>query len=191
MQCVPPPPTVFVTSSTHTGDLVTEAGTIGYIGTDGLEAGDHICQVRADEAGLPGNWKAWLSKQGADASANDRINATTAPGPYLLPNGTVVANTWDDLIDSFNNPLLAPINITEENNVTASSVVWTSTGTNGNSYQADHCDGWTSAVTVRPSQLPKGRWGDPTSVNSLWTARGPQKDCDTEAALYCFKTDDL
>jgi hypothetical protein len=51
-----------VTSRTFTGNLVGEAETLtGEIPDDGLDAGDLICQFHAEEAGLVGTYKGWLS----------------------------------------------------------------------------------------------------------------------------------
>ena len=54
---------VFVTEGSYSGDLIAEARVItpcAQVST-GLEAGDCICQVEADDAGLVGTYRAWLS----------------------------------------------------------------------------------------------------------------------------------
>ena len=55
---------VFVTSTTHTGDL------------GGIAGGDGICNDRAADAGLPGVYKAWLATSDADAPTNSFAQAT-------------------------------------------------------------------------------------------------------------------
>ena len=86
---------VFVTSTTHDGNL------------GGLAGADAICQARAAAAGLPGTYLAWLS----DGSASPATRfLTQSAGPYRLVNGTTIADDWADLTSG---DLDAPINITE------------------------------------------------------------------------------
>src|SRR4051794_29230703 len=49
----------------------------------GLANADGICQVAADDAGLGGTYKAWLS----DNTASPSTRFTRAAQPYVLPNG--------------------------------------------------------------------------------------------------------
>src|SRR5690606_14620548 len=82
--------TVFVTSTTY-------AGNIG--GTGGANA---ECQKRAEAAGLPGLYRAWVS-----VSSSDQPGSTfVAGGAYKLLDDTVVADNWTDLTDgSLDNPI--------------------------------------------------------------------------------------
>ena len=97
--------TVFVTSTEHTGDLKTEG-----VGATGLEGADNICNLRAQEAGLPGTYTAWLSD--SSTVAKDRV--TQSAIPYLRTDGVLVANDFTDLLDCGNpNCLRAPIEIDE------------------------------------------------------------------------------
>ena len=82
--------TVFVTSTTHTGDLKAEGG-----GATGLAGADNICNARAGEASLPGTYTAWLSTNATDA--RDRV--TQASVPYLQTNGIKIADNFADLVD--------------------------------------------------------------------------------------------
>jgi len=68
-----PPPsyrTVFIASTAGTGDLASREETQG-MGLSGLEAGDEICQVRAEAAGLASDgspvFHGWLSTSSTDA----------------------------------------------------------------------------------------------------------------------------
>ena len=79
---IPDPLIIFVTSETFDGNLT------------GLAGADGHCQRLADAAGLGGTFQAWLST--SSASVNDRF-ITKSTGPYVLTNGTVVANNWEDL----------------------------------------------------------------------------------------------
>src|SRR4051812_50129369 len=71
--------------------------------TGGLANADGICQVAADDAGLGGTYKAWLS----DNTASPSTRFTHATQPYVLPNGVQVAADWADLTDSrLDNPIV-------------------------------------------------------------------------------------
>jgi hypothetical protein len=74
---------LFVTNATYTGNL------------GGLSAGDSICQASADGAGLTGTFKAWLSD--TSTTAGSRFTHPTLP--YILRDGTLIANDWTDLTD--------------------------------------------------------------------------------------------
>jgi hypothetical protein len=107
------PKTIFVTSASYNGDLVSEALLLGeFEGEDGLEAADFICQIHADIAELNGKYKAVLSSSAENASA--RIS--TSLGPYKLVDGTPVAENHAALFstrdgsDSFT-PDLPPIQL--------------------------------------------------------------------------------
>jgi cysteine-rich repeat protein len=67
---------VFVTSEIYTGNL------------GGLAGADAKCQSLADAAGLPGNYMAWLSTGASSPSTR----FTQSPNPYVLVNGTKVAD---------------------------------------------------------------------------------------------------
>ena len=85
------PKTIFVSSGSYTGDLVSEAYQLGdFAGTDGLLAADYICQHLADGAGLKGTYRAVLSS--TTQNANARIS--TSLGPYRLVTGTPVAENY-------------------------------------------------------------------------------------------------
>ena len=122
----PSGPSVFVTSGTFTGAL------------GGITGADSKCQEAAGTAlpdPLPGSWIAWISDMGTDAG--ERIDGTfilTAITPFELPDGTIVADTIEDLLNTFSTPLLAPINIDESGLLVGSPFsVWTGTRHTGRS----------------------------------------------------------
>jgi len=73
---------------------------------DGLLGADDKCRLSANNAGLHGVYKAWLSTTAE--SASDRLYHSNVP--YVLVNGTRVANNWDDLTDG---NLLHSINVNQ------------------------------------------------------------------------------
>ena len=103
--CVPvqgdlPTPTpvagvVFVTSTTHKGDLRKELPSCDSGASDGLACADAICAARAASAGLIGTFAAWLSTSTVDAI--DRIGSGT--GGWHSTCGDVVATSKSDLSD--------------------------------------------------------------------------------------------
>ena len=167
--CVPskkevPPRTVFLSSSTHKGNL------------GGLAGGDRICQDLADAAGLSGTYLAWLS----DSNESPRTRFTQSTVPYVRVDGVKVADSWLDLTDS---SLDAPINVDQTGTSRRGRHVWTGTKTAGRA-AAFHCSGWTALTG-------DGETGDRSVTNRRWT-EDSTPPCGgggtfTGAALYCFQ----
>lgn len=151
--------------------FVTSTGQSGNIG--GIAGADAICANRAMAAGLIGEFKAWLSTD--QSAVSDRI--THASGPYVLVNGAMIAEDWDDLVDG---TVLVPINLDETGTVRTGEA-WTGTLATGGSYPDDDCAGFTS-----DSAGAKGLCGDPASTTSTWT-ENITPSCDTMLRLYCIE----
>jgi cysteine-rich repeat protein len=163
---------VFTTSSLHTGNL------------GGLVGADMICNMRAQEAGLPGTYMAWIStSRGTPAS---RFVHSTVP--YLTTLGVKVADDWADLIDG---SLDAPIQTTElmgpspvgtnvcvVNNVPNNRTALTGTLSSG-TLNGNNCSDFTSDVGMVGV-------GVSTSSTFRWT-NCANLDCANTAALYCFQ----
>ncbi|MBU2677001.1 MAG: hypothetical protein KJP16_07940 [Gammaproteobacteria bacterium] len=187
--CTQPTPArfVFVTSraSTAGGDLVQWANDLLSPQTPfifGLDAGDAICQEHADEAGLPGTYRAWLSVSGINnIDAKDRIGDHRW---VLTDSTTVIADDLADLLNC-NNPacLQNPINRTEFGLLAVSSRTYTGTTTTGelSSYA---CDNWYSDDGV----ITFFTGGHNTLNDSGWTDLQPIEYCNQSARLYCFGT---
>jgi hypothetical protein len=170
-----PPPTpicgnggpclVFVTSVELSGNLA------------GLDGADAVCQQLAQANTLPGIFRAWLS----DETGSPSTRFTQSPGPYVLRNGTVVANTWADLTDG---PLLAPIEITEQHSTVVGGRTWSNTERDGLPLLSNqkHCDNWTSAADPFI-----GHFGRAFASNAEWTDSGNHLPCEQTAHLYCFQ----
>jgi len=179
---------VFVTSDRYSGDL------------GGMGGADGLCQAHADEAGLPGTYKAWLSdSQGGSPSTR----FTPSPGPYRLVDGTLIARNWQDLTDGF---IEAQIGLDENGkpaprafNGLDAWFVWTGTKVDGtpDTTMSDfggfcHEPGkgdWENDL-VRGFKIQCGYNGVGTVrgayLDSVWTENGFQP-CDFEAHLYCFQ----
>jgi hypothetical protein len=188
---------VFVTSVTGTGDLSSwpDAG-----GKTGLEAADAVCQALADDAQLPGTFKAWLSD--ATTSASQRLVHSSVP--YVRVDGVQVADSWEDLTDGI---LDAPLSVTEDGWEFEwnSDPVHTRTSPNGSNaywpYVPGDCDSWSKACDFDcgycgPGCMPpctcdyRSTVGSTLSTVSYWTwSPSGIYPCALEARLYCFQQD--
>lgn len=104
------PKIIFATQAVYTGDLVSEALTLGYAAEDGLDAADYLCQSSAGAAGFKGSFKAVISS--SEQNANARLSKSL--GPYVLPDGTPVAESFAHLFstragDGVAVPIVPPI----------------------------------------------------------------------------------
>ncbi len=165
----PSPKIVFITESLHNGNL------------GGISGADAICQADADAAGLTGTFKAWLS----DATTSPDISFTKNPLPYVLVDGSIVADDWADLTDAW---IYAPIDQTAAGSTVDDgygSMVWTNTYYNGQRYDGAvdyNCDSWTI-----DSQSNAGVYGQ-YQVMDLWSrwTYSARLACDRLFRLYCF-----
>jgi hypothetical protein len=158
--------TVFVTSTTHTGDL------------GGLTGADTICQARAEAAGslaAPGTYKAWLSALGVTTAAARLTHATV---PYKLVDGATIANDWTDLTDG---TLQAPFRVTEEGETITGAFSWTATSPDGNGTTIQDCVAWSDM-----SSDVFGAAGGVGSTDSRWSF-GFTSACSSEQHLYCLQ----
>ena len=153
---------VFLTSKAYSGNL------------GGLDGADTICNDLALDAGLPGTFKAWLSD--SVISVSERfIHA----GPYILVDGTIIAEDWIELTDGY---LSHPINRDENNNSYGNQRVWTNTQWNGEikGYsENNNCKNWTTSsgtYGVYGSSFSTYFWTDNSIINCSYSGR-----------LYCFE----
>jgi hypothetical protein len=155
--------------------FVTSTTTSGAIG--GLLAADSFCQARANAAALPGAYMAWLS----DATDSPSRRMTRHSGPYVLTNGTRVADDWADLTDG---SLRNPIDVDELGRAStlAGCRVWTNTTTFGGVKGAESCEKWSSNLA-----LSMGAAGVASATNATWTEGCGGVLCVSSLALYCFE----
>jgi len=151
---------VFVTASLRTADL------------GGIEGADALCAEEAESAGLDGEFVAWLSTR--ESSVADRFERSTAP--YVLVDGTVIADDWDDLVDGSIDALL---NLDAEGQQ-RSGDVWTGTRADGTAYPDDDCSGFTSASGG------VAQCGSTQSTGAPWT-ENITPACGTRLRLYCVE----
>lgn len=166
--------TVFITS------VHVAPGTLG-----GRSGADAHCQSLANAAGLSGTFMAWLS----DASGSPSSLFTRSTDPYVLVDGTIVANNWADLTDrSLDNPIM----LTETGQVparveghasqlafyVATNTLWT--GQRYVNYTNQTCNNFTSTSSTVSTARP-----DASDV--YWTQGWTGGGCDRKFAFYCFE----
>jgi cysteine-rich repeat protein len=167
-----PPKRVFITSATFTGAM------------GGLAGADAACQSLADAAALSGTYLAWL----ADGTEAPAFRFERADVPYILVDGTPVAESWADLVDG---TLMHAIDLTEAGSpppigthTCGQTAVWSNVTTDGgNASAAAHCAGWTDVNAV---QSHSGRY-DLTGADWSASCFGGGAVCLWTAPIYCFE----
>jgi hypothetical protein len=159
--------TVFVTSASFDGNL------------GGLTGADDKCQAEAEGPSsiVPsGTYWAWLS----DGSDSPYTGFTRSSHPYLLPDGTKIAEDFADLTDG---SILHTINIDPTGKALGLQLFWTGTNPDGTTVQ--HfvtCNGWTD-----PLANSNGMAGSTVQTSSLWSAYSSQIWCGRSLRLACFE----
>jgi hypothetical protein len=160
--------TVFVTKSSFESNM------------GGLSGADAKCQVEADdpESIVPsGTYLAWLS----DGTNSPDTRFTKSSHPYVLPDGTVIAENYTDLTDG---SILSVINIDPTGAPNEWKMFWSSTNSDGTSDQDFvTCVGWTWKDTSTYSHAMLGHTG---KKSSSWSHYGRTK-CRASYRLACFQ----
>ena len=159
--------TVFVTSERFNGNL------------GGLKGADDKCQVQADDPAsiVPsGTYLAWLS-DGTD-SPNTRF--TKSSHPYLLPDGTKIAENYTDLTDG---SIQHFINIDPTGKIVVRNYFWTGTNEDGTTVQSIRvCAGW-----MDPFVMARGMIGSTGHTLTTWSSLS-YGNCNTQLnRLACFQ----
>jgi hypothetical protein len=160
-----PSKTIFIGGGFSAGDL------------GGLEGADALCNELSDETLLiSGTYKAWLSSNTVDA--RDRL--THNPGPYKLPNGIVVAESWADLVDG---TLHHAINVNQHGGSTVwGNTVWTATSSSGQlTSAAGTCSDWTDNAGPGGANMGLFYFSD-----SNWT-QASGAICSAVKPIYCIQ----
>jgi hypothetical protein len=159
----------------------------------GLMGADDICRKLAVSAGLSSSYAAWLSDDTGSPVSRFPLHV----GPYVLVDGTVVANNWSDLTSGV---LRHPIDLNEMGGPPGSGVgniardvVWTDTSPSG------------ALSTLAAGDGSCSDWSDPSGTTVVigssdlssmdWTEGGRESSdpgttptiCDGTADLYCFE----
>ncbi len=158
--------TVFVTSVSFKANL------------GGLAGADAKCQAEADGAAsvVPsGTYLAWLS----DGTDSPSTRFTKTAHPYLLPDGTKIAEDFADLTDG---SILHPINIDSTGKSLGKQRFWSATNPDGTTAQSFlTCAGW-----VDPYATAKGTVGITIETGRLWSSEQYDR-CKRSHQLACFQ----
>ncbi len=164
---------VFVTSTLQPSNL------------GGLAGADAVCQQLADSAGLGGTYRAWLS----DATGSPSTRFTQSSSPYVLVDGTRVADNWAGLVSG---TLRHAISLTEKKTTpptatagllccTSGTFVWSNTTAQGALYtSAASCGNWGASGGTGSA------FGMTDTVNT-WSFGCSGADCTAQAAIYCVE----
>lgn len=158
---------MFVTSTTYTGNL------------GGLAGADAACQARANAAGRPGTYKAWLST--ATVNANSRFGSASG---WVRPDGKPFANT---VADVGNGKIFYPPEFDEFGNNAGDVAGMTNTmiggvagGVQGPNSDSD-CEGFTSTTPDTS--------GGFTAASSWMFEINTFMSCSSGGRLFCFGVD--
>ncbi len=142
----------------------------------GLIGGDAFCNERAQAAGLPGTYVAWLST----STVASGYHVGNARG-WVRMDGKPLADTLSDLLDG---TLWYPI-LFDENGVSYAGsnppAVATGSGDGGYLKPGHNCMDWTSIDSTLVVET-----GRPTYTTHFWSEAGELKKCNVPMRLYCF-----
>ena len=159
--------TIFVTSVSFKGNL------------GGLKGADDKCQAQADDPAsiVPsGTYLAWLS-DGTD-SPNTRF--TKSSHPYLLPDGTKIAENYTDLTDG---SIQHFINIDPTGKTVVRKYIWTGTNQDGTAAQPFRlCNGWVDLYPVA-----RGMVGSTGHTLTTWSFNSQDRCKTSRHRLACFQ----
>ena len=166
----PLPLTIFVTSQAYQGNL------------GGLLGANRKCQNLANNAGLKGTYRAWISQSASSSPAQSWSQANPRRPYYLVDGTTKVADDWNHLTSTVRG-LYHPINKNENGRTVTGTPLraWTNTRRDGSRVSTDNCDAWS-----RSNILLQSKYGGIAFTNNKWSWEG-QMNCALFGRLYCFQ----
>jgi len=140
---------------------------------------DEKCMAEADDPAsiVPsGTYMAGLS----DGSDSPNTRFTKSSHPYILPDGTKIAENYIDLTDG---SILVAINITATGQAVGHQQIWTGTNADGTTFRInDTCSAWGDS----PPSYVFGMTGHTALKNTSWSSyRGYY--CRRSYRLACFQ----
>lgn len=181
----------FVTSATGTGNLGSwaQAG-----GASGTAAGDAICQTLADEAGLRGTFRAWISSsmdwaycrvQNLSGTMGTKCGQATLPtsaGPWVRMDGVPFAAELSEMFAP-DFKIYTPVRFDENGQaVPAGASYFTQTNRDGEISLPNPCDNWTDDIGGNATR------GNAHATGYVWTEETTQIGCNIAVRLLCLQT---
>jgi len=160
--------TVFVTSAKFKSNL------------GGLAGADDKCQAEADGPAsiVPsGTYLAWLS----DGTDSPDTRFTKSTHPYILLDGTKIAENYTDLTDGY---ILNAINIDSTGKALGQQPFWTGTKADGTTAPLSlTCTGWKDPLPYHHGMIGLTNMTSPT-----WSRMYPRYSCrNNSSLLLCFQ----
>lgn len=149
----------------------------------GVAGADATCNTLAANAGLSGNFKAWLGTY-VPLGSNPLSHFTHASVPYVLTDGTQVARDFFQLISGV---LENHIDLDENGDPADGDFVWTGVEHDGRANPSNEtCLSWTTGSVSEFGRF--GRTGDVGSqfFPGEWTDPG-HATCNVLRRIYCFE----
>ncbi len=170
----------FVSSQKYTGKL------------GGVSGADLKCQAlaKAFDPDHAHRYRAWLSDGVSGPATRFDHGPMFAATPYVLLDGVVIADSFEDLVAS--GPHLG-ITMTDTHEVVSERQVWTHTTHEGEPVPDDsHCDQWTDdsfmlMATVGLNAVPADSLDLQVWTDERWWTRYLLKNCNFTRHLYCFE----
>jgi hypothetical protein len=167
--CISTPPAyIFVTSTTHTGNLGGESGA------------DSICQTRGTAGSMSGSlgvskWRAVIARLGpySGMTARQGLSLPHNTQVYLVNGTTKVADNSSQLFNDSGQPLQVAVDMNENGATVAAANVWVGDTSN-------NCADFTSALAGSTAVK-----GDNQFAGSSWLSNGTAT-CDNAYRLYCI-----
>jgi hypothetical protein len=159
---------IFVTSASFKGNL------------GGLTGADAKCQAEADGPAsiVPsGTYLAWLS----DGTDSPDTRFTKTAHPYMLPDGTKIAEDFFDLTDG---SIPHALDVDPTGKPLGLTYYWTGTNADGTTAQTlATCDGWTADPVINF----RGMAGSIVRGPTLWSSGYASMSCSVRYKLACFQ----
>jgi len=185
--------TVAQPPSGPTSFFLTSVGSGNGADLGGLAGADAICQSQADEAGIEGTFRAYLSTQGANGvNARDRIGE----GPWFNAQGYRVASSVD-VLHSINHRISAGSGLTATGNRIPGTGyspnrhdILTGSQADGTAFPPGEdmtCNNWTSSSEDGTARVGHHDWPN-------WNSAHNSQGCSQQALIntggyglfYCF-----
>ncbi|MCA9371783.1 hypothetical protein KC726_02690 [Candidatus Woesebacteria bacterium] len=158
---------VFVSSTKHKGNFGS------------LIQANNYCQNLANNAGLEGTYKAWLST--GQKNAVDNIRPSIDTGYITKDSGGTKHTIAENLSDLIDGDLKDRIQYDENGDIVIDGV-WTGTNQDG-TWSGNDCNNWKGAFISDQAMSGKSNYS-----SRIWTEYQNQI-CDQSFHVYCFNTE--